>query len=252
MKFVWNNWFSLSKHKRKKPRTERKNDSTNRDFVGTNIGFGETNRRRCPPAVRRLPYFCSSMFQTLFQKFDEKVPLTSDEKELAKAFFLPKKLRKRQYLLQEDDVCKYFAFVEKGMLRSYTVDEKGVEHIIQFAFEGWWISDQYSFLTGEPSSYNIDALEDCELLLLSKPAEEELLKQVPKMERYFRILLQNSLIAMQRRLVSSLSHSAEEKYNELVQSCPTIPQRVPQHMMASFLGITPETLSRIRRKITSG
>ena len=188
------------------------------------------------------------MFEQLFQKLDEKVQLTAEEKELAKTFFLPKKLRKRQYLLQEGDVSKYVAFVEKGMLRSYKIDEKGTEHILQFAFEGWWISDQFSFLTGEPSQYNIDALEDSELLLLSKPAEEQLMDRLPKMERYFRILLQNHVIATQRRLVSSLSHTAEEKYNELIQSCPTIPQRVPQHMMASFLGITPETLSRIRRQ----
>lgn len=196
----------------------------------------------------RKRYFCSSMFDLLFQKFDEKVQLTPEEKERAKTFFLPKKLRKRQYLLQEGDVSKSVAFVEKGMLRSYTVDEKGGEHIIQFAFEGWWIGDQYSFLTGEPSQYNIDALEDSELLLLSKQAEEQMMEHIPKMERFFRILLQHNLIATQRRLVSSLSHTAEEKYNALIQSCPTIPQRVPQHMMASFLGITPETLSRIRKQ----
>lgn len=188
------------------------------------------------------------MFEVLFQKFDEKIQLSAEEKELAKTFFLPKKLRKRQYLLQEGDAAKYVAFVEKGMLRSYTVDDKGVEHIIQFAFEGWWISDQYSFLTGEPSQYNIDALEDCELLLLSRSAEEQLMEQVPKMERYFRILLQNSMIAMQRRIVGSLSQPAEKRYTDLVQTCPTIPRRVPQHMMASFLGITPETLSRIRKQ----
>ena len=188
------------------------------------------------------------MFELLFQKFDEKVQLTPEEKELAKTFFLPKKLRKRQYLLQEGDPAKYVAFVEKGILRSYTVDEKGSEHILQFAFEGWWIGDAYSMLTGEPSPYNIDALEDCELLLLSKSAEDGLLDRVPKMERFFRILMQNHLIALQRRITSSLSRTAEEKYNELVQSCPTIPQRIPQHMMASFLGITPETLSRIRKQ----
>src|SRR5690349_11633991 len=124
------------------------------------------------------------MFELLFQKLDEKVLLAEDEKALCKTFFLPKKLRKRQYLLQEGDACKYIAFVEKGMLRSYSVDEKGVEHIIQFAFEGWWISDQYSFLTAEASPYNIDALEDSELLLLSKTAEEQLLERIPKMERY--------------------------------------------------------------------
>ena len=192
------------------------------------------------------------MYERLFQNLDQKIQLTDSEKELAKTFFLPKKLRKRQYLLQEGDASKYVAFVEKGMLRSYTVDDKGVEHIIQFAFEGWWIGDQYSFLTGEPSKYNIDALEDCELLLLSRSAEEQLLERLPKTERYFRILLQNSLIATQRRLIGSLSQPAEKRYTELVQSCPSIPQRVPQHMMASFLGITPETLSRIRRKVASG
>lgn len=189
------------------------------------------------------------MFELLFQKFSEKISLTEDEKKLCQGFFKPKKIRKRQYLLQEGDPCRYIAFVEKGMLRSYTMDEKGGEHIIQFAFEGWWIADQYSFLTGEPSVYNIDALEDSELLLISRQAEEEMLEKIPKFERYFRLLLQNSLIATQRRLEGSLSKSAEQRYNELTQSCPTIPQRVPQHMMASFLGITPETLSRIRKQI---
>jgi CRP-like cAMP-binding protein len=192
------------------------------------------------------------MFELLFQKFGEKISLTDDEKRLSRSFFIPKKLRKKQYLLQEGDVCKYVAFVEKGLLRSYTINEKGSEHIMQFAFEGWWISDQLSFLTGEPSKFNIDALEDCELLLLTKQAEEQMLEKVPKFERYFRILLQNSLIATQRRLVSSLSQSAEERYSELVSACPeTLPQRVPQHMLASFLGITPETLSRIRKQMMS-
>lgn len=191
------------------------------------------------------------MFDVLFQKFEEKIQLTEEEKQLSKTFFTPKKIRKRQYILQEGDVAKYVAFVEKGMLRSYTIDDKGSEHIMQFAFEGWWISDHYSFLTGEPAVYNIDALEDSELLLLSRQAEDEMLRKIPKFERYFRILLQNNLIATQRRLISSLSQTAEERYQQLISGCPTIPQRVPQHMMASFLGITPETLSRIRKQMAS-
>jgi len=199
-----------------------------------------------------MNYFCflnSHMFESLFQKFDEHISLTEEEKQLSKTFFIPKKLRKRQWLLQQGDVCKYIAFVEKGLLRWYTTTDKGSEHIIQFASEGWWISDSYSFLTGEPSEYNIDALEDCELLLLSKGAEEEMLEKVPKLERFFRILLQNNLIATQKRLVGSLSQTAEERYDELIKSCPgTLSHRIPQHMLASYLGITPETLSRIRKQ----
>jgi CRP-like cAMP-binding protein len=191
------------------------------------------------------------MFELLFQKFAEKIELTEEEKELSRSFFITKKLRKKQYLLQEGDVCKYVAFVEKGLLRSFTVDDKGHEHITQFAFEGWWIADQVSFLTGEPSEYNIEALEDCELLLLTKQAEDEMLEKIPKFERYFRILLQNNLIATQKRLASSLSQTAEEKYNELISVCPeTLPKRIPQHMLASFLGISPETFSRIRKQMS--
>ena len=191
------------------------------------------------------------MFELLFQKFAEKIELTEEEKELSRSFFLTKKLRRKQYLLQEGDVCKYVAFVEKGLLRSFTVDDKGHEHITQFAFEGWWIADQVSFLTGEPSEYNIEALEDCELLLLTKQAEDEMLEKIPKFERYFRILLQNNLIATQKRLASSLSQTAEEKYNELISVFPdTLPKRIPQHMLASFLGISPETFSRIRKQMT--
>jgi len=189
------------------------------------------------------------MFELLFKAINEKVNLTTREEESCIPFFTAKKLRKKQYLLQEGDVCKYTAFVEKGLLRSYTVDHKGYEQIVQFALEGWWISDIYSFLTQEASPFNIDAFEDSELLLLTKASNEAMLEQVPKMEKYFRILSQNALVAMQRRLVGSLSQTAEEKYTGLMKTYPDIIQRVPQHMIASYLGITPETLSRIRKQM---
>ena len=190
------------------------------------------------------------MYEMFFKKVNEKVSLTSEEEEICKTFLVPKKVRKKQYILHEGDVCKYEVFVEKGTLRSYTIDEKGNEHIVQFAIEGWWTSDMYSFITGEPSVYNIDVLEDSELLLLSNPSQEELLQKVPKFERYQRLLVQAAYIALQRRLVLSLSQTAEEKYTRLLNTYPDIIRRVPQHMVASYLGITPETLSRIRKQIS--
>src|SRR5215207_3592705 len=118
------------------------------------------------------------MYELLFRKLNEKVSLTPEEEAICKPYFTAKKLRRRQYLLQEGDVCKHTAFIEKGALRVYTVNDKGMEHVLQFGLEGWWAGDLYSFLTGEPSTYNIDALEDSELLLLTPAAQEELLQRV--------------------------------------------------------------------------
>ena len=189
------------------------------------------------------------MFELLQEKIAGKVQLTEEEMSTVKAAFLPKKIRKRQYLLQEGDVCKYQAFVVKGILRSYIIDEKGAEHILQFAPEGWWITDLYSYLTSEPSNFSIDALEDAELLMIARPEWEELMRKLPKLEHYFRVLVQNHLIATQRRLLQTITQTAEEKYILFAQTYPDCIQRVPQHMIASYLGISRETLSRLRKQI---
>ena len=188
------------------------------------------------------------MHELFFQSISQKVDLTEEEISYIKTFLKPKKLRKKQYLLQEGDVCGFIAFVEKGALRAYSVDEKGSEHIIQFALEGWLISDLYSFLTGEPATYHIDALEDCELALISKNANEELLKKLPKYETWVRLQITGAYIAMQKRLTSILSQSLEDRYKAFTAIYPNIIQRVPQHMVASSMGLTPETLSRVRSK----
>jgi CRP-like cAMP-binding protein len=190
------------------------------------------------------------MYELFFQAFNEKVPLTSEEQETIKTFLTPKKLRKKQYLLQEGDICKYIAFVEKGALKSYVIDDAGTERITQFALEGWTISDLYSFLTGEPATYHIDAIEDAELVLISKAAHEELLQQVPKYETYIRLQITGAYIALQRRLTSIISLPIEERYKNLTTLYPTIVQRVPQHMIASYMGLTPETLSRVRGRVS--
>lgn len=198
-----------------------------------------------------LPHKRVFMYDLLYKKISETISITDEEFDFCKTLFIPKKLRKRQYLLQEGDVNKYTAFVSKGLLRSFTIDDKGGEHILQFAFEGWWMGDLYSFLTEEPSVFNMEALEDCELLLITKPSWELLLDKVPAFEKYFRILIQNNLIATQRRLMGTLSETAEQKYTKLINNFPGCLNRIPQHMIASYLGITRETLSRIRGNIAA-
>ncbi|MBN8855196.1 MAG: cyclic nucleotide-binding protein [Sphingobacteriales bacterium 50-39] len=192
------------------------------------------------------------MFELLYKKITEKISLSEEEFEVCKTLFTSRKVRKRQFMLQEGDVSRYQIFVNKGLLRSYTIDEKGTEHILQFALEGWWTADLYSFFTEEPSLFNIEALEDSEVLLITRPSWETLLEKLPVLERYFRILIQNSLIATQRRLMESLSETAEKKYLKFMKMYPESIQRVPQHMIASYLGITRETLSRLRRDIATG
>ena len=190
------------------------------------------------------------MFDQLIKSIQEKVPVTKEELELCKHYFTPKKLRKKQFLLQEGDVCNRMAFVEKGALCSYSTDAKGTQRVIQFAFEGWWISDLYSFFTREPSCLSIEALEDCELLLLDHEQQESLLKNVPKYETYTRMLLQNAYVALQRRIEGTIGLPAEEKYSRLLSQYSAIVNRVPQHLIASYLGVSPETLSRIRKQMT--
>lgn len=191
------------------------------------------------------------MYEIFFQTLKSKVDLDEDDMAIIKKHLTPKKLRKKQYLLQEGDVCKFVAFVEKGVLRSYTIDEKGAEYIIQFALEGWLISDLYSFLTAEPGTYTIDAIEDCELVLISKNAHEELLKTLPKYETWIRLQITGAYLVLQRRLTSIISLLLEERYEGFIATYPNVAQRVPQHMIASYMGLTPETLSRVRKKITA-
>lgn len=191
------------------------------------------------------------MFELLHQKFSEIIDLSGEEFEYAKTLFIPKKLKKKRILIEAGEICKYTVFVEKGLLRSFKADDKGNEYILQFALSGWWTADLYSFLTNEPTLYNIEALEDSELLMITKPSWDLLLEKVPAFERYFRVLIQNNLINTQRRLMSSFTETAEEKYLKLLKEFPDILQRVPQHMIASYLGITRETLSRTRRQITT-
>jgi len=190
------------------------------------------------------------MFNLLRTHIEKRVQLTDEEFEVISKFFIPKKLRKKQFLLHEGEVCKNIGFVNSGCLREYTIDSKGSEHIIQFAIEDWWISDPNSFLSGLPSTYNIDALENSEVLLLEKSAREKLLDSCPKMEKFFRILIEANFVATQRRITESLSTSAEERYLKFIKMYPKLIEQVSQNHIASYLGITPQSLSRIRKELS--
>lgn len=189
------------------------------------------------------------MFDVLISHIQEKVDITTAEIELLKSFFSQKKLNKKEYLLQEGQVCRNLTFVSKGILKSYILDDKGNERINLFAFEGWWISDFNSFLNEEKAYLNIDAIEESELLTISRENYEALTLKIPIMDRYFRILYQNSLVTKDQRLVISNNFTAEEKYLQLLESNPKITQKLSHSLIASYLGLSPETISRIRKKI---
>jgi len=153
---------------------------------------------------------------------------------------------KRQFLLQEGDLCRELAFVKKGALYSYSVDSSGNKHVIRFAFDGWWMADLHSFFTEKPTRLNIELLENSELLLLTKQNHEKLLEEIPVYERYHHNLVQNAYIAIHQRVENALGLTAEEKYERLLEQNPEFLNRVPLHLVASYLGISPETLSRVR------
>ncbi|PTR01694.1 CRP-like cAMP-binding protein [Mucilaginibacter yixingensis] len=174
--------------------------------------------------------------------------VSEEEFALLEAVAKLKKLRKRQYLLQEGDVCRHHCFITKGLLRTYAVDDKGNEHIIRFAMEDWWISDRESLMSGNPSKFNIDAIEDAEVLLFEKASMDMLMEKLPAFKKMISEILDKSFITSQNRIHEAISSTAEEKYQNFVQRYPAFALRAPQAMIASYLGIKPETLSRLRNK----
>jgi len=180
------------------------------------------------------------------------VVLTADEIEILKSVFHHKKYRKHQYILQQGEIAHYGSYIIKGIARKYEVDDKGQEHILSFTPEDWWTSDPYSFFTGNPTECFIDCLEDTEVLRVSSADLEMLYERVPKMNKYFRILYQNTIVAFQQRVTSYLRMSALERYQDFLKRYPQIEQRIPNHQIASYLGITPQSLSRLRKQYAEG
>ena len=169
------------------------------------------------------------------------------------AFFLSKtetkKFKAKTILQNAGQVCKEGYFVNSGLLRSFNINDNIVEHVMSFACEGWWISDMYSLLSQKPGNLFIEVLEDAEVVVLTKEYQEQLYLEIPKLERFFRILTENSLVASQERLMNNLSLTAEERFEKFCKKYPTLIQKVPQKQIASYIGVTPEFFSKMKARI---
>jgi CRP-like cAMP-binding protein len=186
--------------------------------------------------------------EPLLDYFQKVMPLSQEERQLVTELFKPRLYRKRQYILQEGDICNQFNFIVRGCLRMYKVDDNGNIHIIQFATENWWLSNIGSFHERKASELNIDALEDTMVLQISHENLLLLYTNAPKFDRIFRVLIENSFVSLQKRLLQNISSTAEDRYHSFLESYSHLTNRLPQTQIASFLGITPEFLSRLRNK----
>ncbi|MBS1518566.1 MAG: Crp/Fnr family transcriptional regulator [Bacteroidetes bacterium] len=188
--------------------------------------------------------------EPIIEYFSKILPLASEEIESLRTTFKERIIKRRQFILQEGDVCKVNTFVVQGCFRMYFVDEKGKEHNIQFAIENWWIGDIGSFHTGEPSKLFIQAIEDSIILQIKKQDQLDLFVNHPKFNRLFRVITENALVTCQRRVLQNISCTAEERYLDFMKRYPYFFNRISNVQIASFLGVTPEFLSTIRKQIT--
>jgi CRP-like cAMP-binding protein len=189
------------------------------------------------------------MFDNLRKHLERRISISNAEFDFITKKINVKTFKKKEVISAAGEVCKYQYYVNKGCFRMYYTDDKAHEHVVQIGFEDWWAGDIMSFVTGQPADYTIEALEECELFLFDRQDMEWLYAQVPNLERSFRILVQNALVASQLRMISNMSKSAEERYLNLVKKYPHMELRVAQHHIASYLGITPEALSRVKKHI---
>jgi CRP/FNR family transcriptional regulator, anaerobic regulatory protein len=188
--------------------------------------------------------------EPLLDYFEGLIPLNAEEKELVTQKFHPRLYRKRQYASQEGNVSNQLYFVVRGCLKMYKIDDQGNVHLLQFAAENYWITDLGSFYSEKPSELNIDALEDTMVLQISHDDLISLYTQAPKFHRIFRVLIENSFVGLQKRLLQTISSTADERYQYFLETYPHLANRLSQTQIASFLGITPEFLSRLRNKLS--
>ena len=187
--------------------------------------------------------------QFLIEYFNRILPLDDKEIAFVEEVFKERRIKKRQFILQEGEICKYSTFVVEGCFRMYLVDEDGKEHNLQFAIENWWIGDIGSFFTGKPSKLNVEAIENSIILQVRKEDQLKLFTDYPKFNQIFRVLAENAMVGLQRRVLQNISSTAEERYVDFLERNPHLFNRISNVQIASYLGVTPEFLSAIRKKI---
>ncbi|AXP82875.1 DNA-binding transcriptional dual regulator Crp [Mariniflexile rhizosphaerae] len=187
--------------------------------------------------------------QPLLKYISNYIDLTPNEIAILESKITVRKYLKGQYIVQQGDICKYECFVLSGCTKTFYVDKEGQEHILMFSIEDWWTSDMGSFITQTPADFNVQCLENSELVMFSYDVIEDLYRDIPKLERFFRQIIERAFVASQKRIVRNFSLSAKEQYLYFRDQYPLIEQRIPQYMIASYLGITKEFLSKIKSQL---
>jgi CRP/FNR family transcriptional regulator, anaerobic regulatory protein len=185
----------------------------------------------------------------LLDNLSKHISLTPEEQEIFLSKTETRQYKAKTILHNAGKICKNSYFVNSGVLRSFTINDNIVEHVLSFACSGWWISDIYSLLSQKPGNLFIQVLEDAEVVILSKENQEILYQEIPKLERFFRILTENSLVSHQERLMDNLSLAAEERFEKMCKKYPELIQKVPQKQLASYIGVTPEFFSKMKSKL---
>jgi len=191
-------------------------------------------------------------FDLILRNIARHVSLTESEQNYFVQHLRPFTVRKKTQLLKAGDSCVDTAFVTRGCLKAFSVDKDGEEHILSFAVPDWWIADLYAIISGAPAILTIEAVQDTDVLLLSRTDQEKICNEIPRFDKFFRILVEKNLVASQQRLINNMSMTAEERYIQFLGKYPMLTELVPLHNIASYLGITPEFLSKIRARMAKG
>ena len=187
--------------------------------------------------------------QSILENIAKHVSLTPEEETLFLSKTETKQFKAKSILLSAGEVANCTYFVNSGILRSFNINDNIIEHVLHFACEGWWIGDMYSYISEKPGNLFIEVLEDAEVVIITKENHQELYQEIPKLERFFRILTENSLVANQERLMDNLSLTAEERFEKFCAKYPTLIQKVAQKQIASYIGVTPEFFSKMKSKM---